>query len=118
MVLLWEAYSSLFSKKKKQKQKTIQMNPEQLIKEKKGTLLDVRTKEEFMAGNVEGSINIPLQEIQQRMDEIKKLNQPLVLFCQSGGRSGQAMQFLLQLGIQCCNAGAWMDVKHIQSLYK
>jgi rhodanese-related sulfurtransferase len=70
------------------------MNIEQLIKEKKGTILDVRTPSEFQGGNAVGSVNIPLQEIQSRIEEVKSLEQPLVLCCASGGRSGQATYFL------------------------
>jgi len=62
----------------------------EIIKEKLGTIVDVRSPGEFMGGNVAGSINIPLQEITQRMDELKNLNQPLILCCASGNRSGQA----------------------------
>ena len=91
------------------------MNAEQIIKEKKGTIVDVRTTSEFMGGNVEGSINIPLQEIQQRMDELINLKKPLVLCCASGNRSGQATQFLSQQGIECCNGGSWLDVNYYQS---
>jgi rhodanese-related sulfurtransferase len=91
------------------------MNAEQIIKEKQGTIVDVRTTSEFMGGNVAGSINIPLQEIQQRMDELKNLNQPLVLCCASGNRSSQATHFLSQQGIECCNGGSWLDVNYYQS---
>ena len=91
------------------------MNAEQIIKEKQGTIVDVRTPSEFMGGNVAGSINIPLQEIQQRMDELKNLNQPLVLCCASGNRSGQATHYLSQQGIECCNGGSWLDVNYYQS---
>jgi len=38
------------------------MSIEQIIKEKKGTIVDVRTPGEFMGGNVAGSVNLPLQE--------------------------------------------------------
>ena len=91
------------------------MNAEQIIKEKQGTIIDVRTPNEFMGGNVAGSINIPLQEIQQRMDELKNLNQPLVLCCASGNRSGQATHYLSHQGIECCNGGSWLDVNYYQS---
>ena len=91
------------------------MNAEQIIKEKQGTIVDVRTTSEFMGGNVAGSINIPLQEIQQRMDELKNLNQPLVLCCASGNRSGQATHYLSQQGIECCNGGSWLDVNYYQT---
>ena len=56
----------------------------------KKTIIDVRSPEEFKNGNVAGSINIPLNEIQQRIEEIKKLPYPLILCCASGNRSGQA----------------------------
>ena len=39
----------------------------------KTIVVDVRTPGEFMGGNVAGSINIPLQEIEQRLEEIKSL---------------------------------------------
>jgi rhodanese-related sulfurtransferase len=96
-------------------QKKNNMNIEKIIKEKQGTIVDVRTPGEYLGGNVEGSINIPLQEIPKRMNEIKTLKQPLVLCCASGGRSGQAHSFLSQRGIDCCNGGSWLDVNYFHS---
>ncbi len=74
------------------------------------TVIDVRTVSEFMGGNVVGSINIPLGEITSRLDEIKQMEQPILLCCASGGRSGQATMFLKQHGIDCVNGGSWLDV--------
>lgn len=74
------------------------------------TIIDVRTPGEFMGGNVAGSINIPLQEIQNRTDEIKAMQQPIVLCCASGMRSGQATAYLKGLGVDCENGGSWLDV--------
>lgn len=74
------------------------------------TIVDVRTPGEFMGGHVAGSINIPLQEIQARLDELKALPQPIVLCCASGNRSGQATAFLKNQGINCRNGGSWLDV--------
>jgi rhodanese-related sulfurtransferase len=76
----------------------------------KKTIVDVRTPAEFMGGHVAGSINIPLQEIQARIEEIKALPQPIILCCASGNRSGQATAFLKSLGINCSNGGSWLDV--------
>jgi len=78
----------------------------------KTTIIDVRTPAEFRGGNVTGSINIPLQEIQERINEIKSLPQPIILCCASGGRSGQATAYLKSLGINCENGGGWMDVNY------
>jgi len=88
------------------------MNIEKLIKEKQGTIVDVRTPEEFMGGHVAGSINIPLQELNTRINELKALQAPLILCCASGGRSGMATQLLKQQGIECANAGSWLDVNY------
>jgi phage shock protein E len=91
------------------------MTLENIIKEKKGTIVDVRTHEEFMGGHVVDSINIPLSEIQNRLEEIQNLKVPLVLCCASGNRSGQAQHYLSQKGIDCYNGGSWLDVNYYQS---
>lgn len=91
------------------------MNIEKIIKEKQGTIVDVRTPQEFMGGHIAGSINIPVQELSVRMNEIKELKTPLVLCCASGGRSGMAHGFLAQQGIECCNGGSWLDVNFFHS---
>ena len=76
----------------------------------KSTIIDVRTAEEFGGGHVEGSTNIPLHEIAERIIEIRSLEQPLVLCCASGGRSSMAVQFLSQQGVKCTNGGSWRDL--------
>jgi phage shock protein E len=91
------------------------MTVEQLLKEKKGTIVDVRTPGEFSGGHVSGSINIPLQEIESKINQLKSLEQPLILCCASGARSGQATYLLSQQGIECVNGGSWLDVNYYQS---
>ncbi len=91
------------------------MNIEKLIKENP-SIVDVRTRLEFSGGHVAGSLNIPLQEIQYRIEEFKTLKAPVLLCCASGNRSGIAAQFLSNQGIECINAGSWTDVNYYQSL--
>ncbi len=91
------------------------MTLENIIKEKKGTIVDVRSHEEFMGGHVAGSINIPLQTITDRIEELKDLTMPLILCCASGNRSGQAQHYLSQHGLDCYNGGSWLDVNYYQS---
>lgn len=74
------------------------------------TIVDVRTPAEFAGGNVAGSINIPLNEVMDRVEEFKTMATPVVLCCASGGRSGQATQYLSAQGIDCKNGGGWLDV--------
>jgi rhodanese-related sulfurtransferase len=78
-------------------------------------VVDVRTPEEFMGGNVPGSINIPLNEVPARVADFEEMEGPLVLCCLSGGRSGQATGFLQAQGIECYNGGGWMDVNYAVS---
>ncbi len=91
------------------------MQIQEILKKRNGTVVDVRTREEYMSGSVPKSVNIPLQEIDQRMQELKKLPQPLVLCCASGNRSGMAAQILTHQGIKAYNGGSWREVDYIQS---
>lgn len=66
----------------------------------KGALMvDVRTPEEFASGSVEGAINIPLNEVESRINEFKG-KPAVVVFCRSGNRSGQAKEILENNGIK------------------
>lgn len=88
------------------------MDLEKIITENQGTIIDVRSYAEFMGGHVVDSINIPLNEIPQRIEELKNTKTPLILCCASGNRSGQAQYFLSQQGIECYNGGSWLDVNY------
>ena len=83
------------------------MNIQELINDTATTIVDVRTEIEFEEGNVAGSINIPLHNIIEKVEELKAM-QPLVLCCLSGGRSGQATAFLQAQGCDDVhNGGCW-----------
>lgn len=61
-------------------------------------LVDVRTPAEFSMGSVKGAVNIPLDEVESRVNEFK--GKPyVILFCRSGNRSGQAKSILEANGI-------------------
>jgi rhodanese-related sulfurtransferase len=72
-------------------------------------VVDVRTPEEFSGANVAGSINIPLQELEAHLDELKQMEN-IVLCCASGSRSGIAALVLQKNGIACKNGGSWFMV--------
>jgi len=75
-------------------------------------IIDVRTPGEFQGGHVPDSINIPLNEIPTRLDELRGLDGELILCCASGNRSGQAAYYLQNQGIPCVNGGSWLDVNY------
>jgi len=74
---------------------------------KGAVIIDVRTYEEFAEGHIKDSKNIPLQLISSKINDIKKLNKPVIACCRSGMRSGQATSILKQNGIECINGGGW-----------
>lgn len=70
---------------------------ELVSKDKSFLILDVRTKGEFSGGHIPGAINIPVQELPNRVAEIKKhIEQPVMVYCASGGRSPGAVSILLK----------------------
>ena len=91
------------------------MDIKEIIRAKRGTIIDVRTPEEFRGGHVAGSVNISLQELPHRMEELKKLPAPLVLCCASGSRSSRANRFLREHQLECGDGGSWMDVNYLLS---
>lgn len=77
---------------------------------KQGTLIDVRTPEEYRQGHHTLATNIPLDQVQKSLSKIQKMQQPIYLCCASGGRSGQAQRWLSQNNITCSNLGGWANV--------
>ena len=62
-------------------------------------ILDVRTPEEFKEGHIEGAILIPVSELEGRLDELPK-DKPIITYCKSGGRSGNAAEILVENGFR------------------
>ena len=60
-------------------------------------LLDVREPEEHALGSIEGAINISVDELRKRLDEVPR-GKKLVVFCRSGHRSYFASRILMQNG--------------------
>lgn len=70
-------------------------------------LLDTRTPFEVMQGKIDGFVNIPLDELRERIDEIPK-DRPIYVHCHSGLRSYLACRILTGNGYDCYNlAGGW-----------
>jgi phage shock protein E len=61
-------------------------------------LLDVRTPPEFSQGHVAAARNIPVADLAARADTLGKKDQAIVVYCQSGARSGQAVKILERSG--------------------
>ena len=82
-------------------------------KESTGTkklVIDVRRPEEFDKGHAKESINIPLKEMPDRLDEIKKVKQALVVVCGGGKSHAKAFELLKENGILSEKGGSWKDM--------
>ncbi|MBQ7246307.1 MAG: FAD-dependent oxidoreductase [Firmicutes bacterium] len=73
--------------------KQVHVNEVRGLVEKKAYILDVREVGEYKAGHINGSKNIPLSELWNRMNEIPK-NKPVYIHCRSGQRSYYALKYL------------------------
>jgi rhodanese-related sulfurtransferase len=70
-------------------------------------ILDVREDDEWAAGHVEGATHVPLGEVPQRLGELPDAD-PLYIICRSGNRSGRAVAWLAQQGIESVNVAGGM----------
>lgn len=76
------------------------------------TVIDVREDFEYSAGHAPGAVSIPLQQLQDRLDELRDAA-PVYIICQSGGRSAQATAALAAMGVDAINVdggtSAWIS---------
>jgi CoA-disulfide reductase len=79
------------------------------IDSEKGVLIDVRAPEEFKLGTIQGAVNIPVDEIRERLSEIP-MNKEIYIFCQVGLRGYLACRILMQKG--------YKNVKNLSGGYK
>ncbi len=77
-------------------------------------VIDVRTKSEFEKGHFIGSKNIPLQEFENRLEEILAFKEPIIICCRSGARSEKAIS-ILQEKQKVYNGGSWKNVQALSN---
>ena len=78
----------------------------------KGALIiDVRTPAEYAGGHIIESVNIPLDTIPGKLNDLKRKNKAIITCCRSGARSGMAANQLRNAGIEAENGGPWNKVQ-------
>jgi NADPH-dependent 2,4-dienoyl-CoA reductase/sulfur reductase-like enzyme/rhodanese-related sulfurtransferase len=65
-------------------------------------LLDVRTPQEYADGHIPGAVNIPVDDLRSRLDELPR-DRPIAVYCQVGQRGYLATRILLQSGLPAAN---------------
>ncbi|MFT4521789.1 MAG: phage shock protein E [Bacteroidia bacterium] len=76
-------------------------------------IIDVRSAGEYKSGHVQGSKNIPLNNIPAKADSIKAWNKPVITCCASGMRSETAASILRNKGVDANNGGPWQKVDRL-----
>ena len=71
---------------------------------KRPLLLDVRTPQEFAAGNIPGAVNIPVDDLRARLEELPR-DREIAVYCQVGQRGYLATRILRQRGYAASNIG-------------
>jgi rhodanese-related sulfurtransferase len=84
-----------------------EVNFRELLQNPNTVIIDVRSPEEFAAGHIRQSINIPLPEISGSMERLEEFDY-VIFVCRTGNRSGQARGFLIEREVEnVYNGGAW-----------
>lgn len=97
-------FSFLFGKKSNQTQAYL---------DKDAVILDVRTQAEYNDFHFKDALHIPISELKNRIEDVKKLNKPVIAHCRSGVRSAQAKQILSANGIDAINGGGVAAMKKV-----
>lgn len=75
-------------------------------------ILDVRSKGEYQGGHIKGSINIPVDALNNNLSKLKKDN-PIITCCASGMRSASAKSILKSNGFtEVHNGGGWSSLQN------
>ena len=78
-----------------------------------GTILDVRWNDQFSTGHIPSAVNIPSNEIEYRLEEVRQLPRPIVVCCQSGFRSRLIARLLKYEGIDVEVGGDWRELARL-----
>ncbi len=78
--------------------------------DKGAMIIDVRSTGEYAGGHIKGSKNIHLDQLQNRIGEVKAFDAPVITCCASGIRGGSAANVLRKHGVDVMNGGGWMSL--------
>ncbi len=76
-------------------------------------ILDVRSKGAFLSGHINGSVNIPVDQLTNNLNKLKDKNVTIITCCASGMRSASAKSILKSNGFTAVfNGGAWNSLEN------
>jgi len=76
-------------------------------------IVDVRTPGEYAGGHIRGSLNIPVDQLKNKLSQIKNKEKAVITCCASGMRSATAKMILQSSGYrEVYNGGAWYSLQN------
>jgi rhodanese-related sulfurtransferase len=87
-----------------------QLAPEdarEVVATQRGQAVDLRDREEFAQGHIPGAVNVPEEELSERVDELSK-DLPVIVVCADGERSGQVVGQLRDRGFEAASVKGGM----------
>lgn len=65
-----------------------------LVNSQNAQLIDIRAKNKFETGYIQGSRNIPFTQLKDRLEEIRAIENPVIIICDMGIQAGAAVQLI------------------------
>ncbi len=65
-----------------------------MVNDQNAQLIDIRAKNKFTTGYIQGSRNIPFTQLKERLEEIRAIEQPVIIICDMGIQAGAAVQMI------------------------
>jgi rhodanese-related sulfurtransferase len=106
LVLVSTGCSNTSSEEKSMNEKTqyVKISPaeaKEIMDKEESIVLDVRTKQEYDQGHIEGSVLLPVDEISAKAEEVlKDKSAKILVYCRSGNRSTTAAKTLIEMGYE------------------
>jgi len=69
-------------------------------------VIDVRSPQEWGTGHIPGAVHLPVDQLEKRLNEVRRDGVPMYLVCASGGRSASAADYLSKRG--------YLDVRNVE----
>ena len=65
-----------------------------MVNSQNAQLIDIRAKNKYVTGYIQGSRNIPFTELKERLEEVRAIENPVIIICDMGATAGAAIQMI------------------------
>ncbi len=76
-----------------------------MVNSQNAQLIDIRAKNKYTTGYIQGSRNIPFAELKDRLDEVRAIENPVIIICDMGATAGAAVQMIAKENVYRLEGG-------------